>query len=577
MTAHQPAAAEGVRGSTILRVLRIVRERWWIVALATLVCAGVAIAISLRSPKEYEASARLLFRNPGFSSALFGSSAFEPSLDPARESSTNLLLVRSREVAAAVRRQLGLSRSPGDLLDQVEVEEKTNADVVDIRVKDEDPRLAARIADQFADQYVLFRQRADRRKIADAERLIRTRLASLSPGASAERGRLRDALQKLIALEAVQTGNAEVIDRPEVPTVAASPQPKRNTAVAAVVGLALGLLVAFLLDILDRRVKSAEEFEELYRVPTLATVPQSTFSARRHPEVGAAFEPFRILYSSLGFLSVSGPIRTVMVTSAIGEEGKTSLAVNLARAVALAGRTVVLVEADLRRPAFRSHFGAEGGPEGLTNALVGHHAPHELVEYLPLTELSSREEARSPVSQAFDRRGLVGVLRSGPIPPNSAELLGSQRMADAVRELAADHDLVIIDAPPLLPVSDSQVLLGHDFVDACLVAARVYRTTRDQARRSRAILDQARVERIGLVVTGLRERPGTYDYGRPRPGLWARWPPRAGHAARGRGRARLEGPRAPQGGRGRERAQADRAAGPEGVTRRHEARRAAAQ
>ena len=514
MSVDPPVTVQAQRPSAFLRLLRVLRERWWIVALSALVCTLTALAVSLSSPKEYEASASLLFRNPGFSDALFGSDVFAPSLDPARESSTNLLLVESREVAGAVKRELGLDETTSELLDKVEVEERTNADIVEIRARDENPRLAARIAGEFATQYVLFRQRADRRKIDDAENLISERLADLPPDAGAERTQLQDALQRLIALGAVQTGNAEVIDRPEVPTVAASPQTRRDVAVALFVGLILGVAIALLVDFLDRRVKSAEEFEELYRVPTLSTVPQSTFAAKRITTQGAPFEPFRILYSGLGFLSVSGPIRVLMVTSAVAEEGKTSVAVNLARAVALSRRSVALVEADLRRPGFRGHFGAEAAPAGLTNALVSHQSVAELIQQVPPTAAFEEDEG-SPFAGLGDQQGMDGtisLLRSGPIPPNSAELLRSEGMGQVLEQLAETHDMVIVDAPPLLPIADAQVLLAHEMIDACLIVARVYKTTRDQARRTRAILDQHRIDRIGLVVTGVRERPGGYEY-----------------------------------------------------------------
>lgn len=513
MSADAPVTVQAQRPSAFLRLLRVLRERWWIVALTALVCTVTALAVSLSSQKQYEAAATLLFRDPGFSSALFGSDVFEPSLDPARESSTNLLLVESREVAAGVRRELGLDESTSDLLAQVEVEERTNADIVEIRVRDENPRRAARIAGEFAAQYVEFRQRADRRKIAEAEQLIRERLEGLPADAGAERAQLEEALQRLIALGAVQTGNAEVIDRPEVPTVAASPQTRRDVIVALFVGLVLGVAIALLLDFLDRRVKSAEEFEELYRVPTLSTVPQTTFAVRRPTVQGAPFEPFRILYSGLGFLSVSGPIRVLMVTSAVAEEGKTSVAVNLARAVALSHGSVALVEADLRRPSFRGHFGSQVAPVGLTNALVGRQSVADLIQNVPPTAFDEGESSTfAALGDQPEMDGTIDLLRSGPIPPNSAELLRSERMARVLEELAESHDLVIVDAPPLLPIADAQVLLRHDMIDACLIVARVYKTTRDQARRARAILDQHHVDRLGLVVTGVRERPGGYEY-----------------------------------------------------------------
>lgn len=503
----------GSRASPLFRFLRVLRERWWVVAATTVACIVAALAVSLPQAKEYEASASLLFRNPGFSTALFGSSVFEPSLDPARESTTNLQLLQSREVARAVADELGLDTDPDDLLDQVEAEERTNSDVVDVKVRDEDPRLAARLADQFVAQYVQFRQESDRRKIAEAQQLIETRIVDLPPDAVAERDQLEDALQRLVALEAVQTGNAEVVERAQVPTVAASPQTRRDVGVALIFGLGLGLMIALLLDMLDRRVKTQDEFEELYRVPTLVTVPQATFTARRQRDGGAAFEPFRILFSSLGFLSVSGPMRRILVTSAIAEEGKTSVAVNLARAVALSGRSVALIEADLRRPSFRRHLVSEPSPTGLTNALVSRQSALELMRYMHPEDLGDgyTGDGAGPNSVG-DVRGLVGVLQSGPVPPNSAELLRSERMVELLEEVAERHEYVILDAPPLLPVADAQVLLGHGFADVCLIVGRVYKTKRDQARRARAILDQANLERVGLVVSGVRGSAGGYEY-----------------------------------------------------------------
>jgi polysaccharide biosynthesis transport protein len=512
VTTDRPLPKAASNTSPLLRFLRVVRERWWIPALTTVVCTGVALAVSLTQAKQYEASASLLFRSPEFSTALFGSSVFEPSLDPSRESTTNLQLVQSRAVARAVREKLGLNERPSDLLQKVEVEERTNSDVVDVRVRDEEPRLAASLAGEFANQYVLFRQGADRRKISDAQALIRDQLTRVTPDDTTQRQQLEDALQKLVALEAVQTGNAELIDRAEVPTVAASPQTKRDVGVALIVSLTLGLGLAFLMDLLDRRVKSSEEFEELYRVPTLVTVPHSTFAARRSRDEGAAFEPFRILNSSLGYLSVSRPLRRVLVTSAIAEEGKTTVAMNLARAVALTGSSVALVEADLRRPSLRRHIEEEPTATGLTNALVGRESIADLMVYFLPGDLSSMSGVRDSTHPFDDARGLVGVLGSGPLPPNPAELLRSERAVELFEEIAETHDFVIVDAPPLLPVADAQVLLGHDFVDACLIVARVNKTTREQARRARTILDQAKVERVGLVVSGVGDTAGGYEY-----------------------------------------------------------------
>ncbi|HEX2016244.1 MAG TPA: CpsD/CapB family tyrosine-protein kinase, partial [Solirubrobacteraceae bacterium] len=166
----------------------------------------------------------------------------------------------------------------------------------------------------------------------------------------------------------------------------------------------------------------------------------------------------------------------------------------LARAIALSGQNVVLVETDLRRPTFRQQFDLGADSRGLTTALVGGVAPKDLMQ----TALPGLRSLK--------------VIPSGPLPPNSAELLRSAEMGALLEALRADAEFVILDCPPLLPVADAQVMLDHPQVDACLVVGRAFRTTREEARRARAVLDRHRLRNHGLVVNGLRQSEGNYDY-----------------------------------------------------------------
>jgi capsular exopolysaccharide synthesis family protein len=205
-------------------------------------------------------------------------------------------------------------------------------------------------------------------------------------------------------------------------------------------------------------------------------------------------EPFRILRNGLDFLALGGDVHIVMVTSAMPGEGKSTVAAGLARAAALAGQRVILVEADLRRPTFHEQFALPTDSRGLTNALVSGASARELLQ---------------PVLNGM--RGL-SVLPSGPLPPNSAELLRSAAMDAVLRDLSEDADLVILDAPPLLPVADAQVLLDQPQIDACLVVGRAFKTTRDDVRRARSVLERHRLSNIGLVVNGLRQSDTSYTY-----------------------------------------------------------------
>ena len=297
----------------------------------------------------------------------------------------------------------------------------------------------------------------------------------------------------------MQTGNAEIVERASTPTSPSSPKPLRDAILASVLGIGLGIALALFLDVLDRRVKNLEDFERIYGLQTLAGIPQRSFRKLFPAERSAEFEPFRILRDSIFFAGFEREIRTVLVTSAVPGEGKTSVATNLARAVALSGRSVILVEADLRRPTFAARFGFDRRVAGLTSALVGR---------LPVRDVLQAPEA--------DVASSLRVLPSGPVPPNPSEMLQSRRMGEVLQELGDEADLVIIDGPPLLPVADARILLDRGDIDAAIVVARAFQTRRDEARRARLVIGQHRLAPLGLAVTGLPGGPRTSTTARPR-------------------------------------------------------------
>jgi succinoglycan biosynthesis transport protein ExoP len=478
----------------LVAAARVLRERWPIIAALTVACLGIALAFSLSATKQYEASSSLLFRQSDLTSLIDPTGAANRSSDPQRDQGTNLLLVKSLVVSRRVKNQLKLAETPDALLNQITVTAEPDADILHITASDPDPVKAAQVANAFANQFVSYRAATDQGRIAKGEALLDQQLAQLPPGDSAERTELNQAKQKVSALRAVTTGDAEVVDRASVPTVAASPSPKRDAVLGLMLGLVAGLSLAFLIDLFDRRVKSAEELESAYGLRALAGVPERRKDPTTARERQAVLEPFRILRNGLDFLALGGDVHIVMVTSAMPGEGKSTVAAGLARAAALAGQRVILVEADLRRPTFHEQFALATDSRGLTNALVSGASARELLQ---------------PVLNGM--RGL-SVLPSGPLPPNSAELLRSAAMDAVLRDLSEDADLVILDAPPLLPVADAQVLLDQPQIDACLVVGRAFKTTRDDVRRARSVLERHRLSNIGLVVNGLRQSDTSYTY-----------------------------------------------------------------
>lgn len=481
--------------SQLENLWRAVRERWWLVLGSVVACFVIMLGLALTSQKEYEATASLLFRDPGLSSAVAGAPLFESSADPQRDTATNVELVRSTVVAERVITALGLDTTAENLLDEVTIEAEENSDIVSITARDSDPDQAAAVANTFADEYVSYRRQADREKVQQGQRLVRQRIDDLPAGSSAERTDLENALRSLVLLESVQTGNAEVTDVATPPDSAVSPKPVRDGILGILFGLVLGISLVLLLDLVDRRVKSVDEFERRYGLRTLATVPAWAFtpSGRESP---AATEPYRILRSAVDYRSSWEPTRVLLITSAGPAEGKTNVAVNLARAVAAGNQSVILVEADLRRPSFDEHFDRLGPTGGLSTALA---------RDVPL------EGMLAPTSMP-----LLRILPSGPPPPNPSELIRRARMGEILEELGRLADVVIIDSPPLLPVADSHTLLALPQVDAFILVARAFQTTRQEVSRTRKLLAQQGRDPLGLVVCGTKERIDYYGAYRPR-------------------------------------------------------------
>ena len=477
-------------GENLASAIATIRRNWAIVTLVIVACVAVLVVSHERHTKAYAATASVAFQSGTLSDAALQVSP-EGSGEPQREANTEVLVAHSPEVARAAARQLGLPRAGEAVLKDVKVEAAPSADVLNIVATTTSPGLAARLANAFAEQYIAFRAESQLQGITTAQLNLQRQIDAL-PAGSPERDTLAQSLQRLGELRAVAGGGADIIGRASAPTSPTGSSLSTSVVIGLLVGLALAFTLVFLIESLDRRVKSIEEFEREYRLTALAGVPQSASRPRMASDRADMLEPFRILRSALDFAAVTRQLDRLMVTSAIAGEGKTTVAVDLAHTVALTGRRVVLVELDLRRPTFASHFDLEPG-RGLSMALTSEISPRELL-VKPFAELPC-----------------LSVLPAGRTPHNPSEWLGSARIGEILAELARGEDMLIVDAAPLNPVADAQVLLNNVEINAALIVARVNYTTRDEVRTARAILDRHMTEPAGIVVTGIRE-VGRYGY-----------------------------------------------------------------
>ncbi len=480
-----------IERSALINAVRVLRERWRLVVLCFLVCAIVTAVVSKTSTKQYTATSTLLIRPSNLPALVDPTQAqSQDATTLARQLSDDASLAASIPVATQVKQTLGLSESVADLQGLVVASPSTTEDLMTISITDSRPERAATLANAFGNALVSYLTQSAQATLVSGKARLETQLAALAP-TDPSRNAIQQALTRITELQSVTTGGAQLVDPAAVPTSPSSPNVKRDTVVGGVVGIVLGLVLVFLLDIFDRRVKTVDELETLYGLPALTAIPLHKREPIGEREIQAELEPYRILRDGLASISMREDTRVILVTSAVPGEGKTRVASGLARALAVAGRHVVLVEADLHRPGIATEFGIQPDGRGLTSSLVKGVSPLQLTQEVP-------------------QLPTLSILPSGPRIRNSAELLGSPAMASALAELANEFEFVVLDGPPLLPVADTHALLDTPMIDVCLIVARPYLTTRDQIRGTLAVLTRHRDKGTGLVVNGARDVAADY-------------------------------------------------------------------
>lgn len=493
--------------SDLRKTLRVLRARIWLIAFCGVVAGGAALVFSELQEKQYSAESSLLFRDPGFDQRLFGSSSVQPYQDPAREAATNVRLASLDAVADRTADDLDGRVDGGAVSAMLDVEPEGQSDVVSITATDEDPDFAAQVANAFARNYIVFRREADQAKVASAQRVVESEYEQLLPEEQiGEEGQaLQEQITKLTTLEALQTGNAELVQEADPPSSPSSPRPLRNTILGGIFGLLFGLGLALLRERLDRRLKDPEELEESFGLPILGEIPESR--SLRHEKRGDASEPlpvreaeaFRMLRTRLRYFNVDRELRSLLVTSASASDGKTTVAFYLARTAAAAGTRTLLIEADLHEATLASEFGLSPLP-GLAEVLTHQASPESVIQELPVEDRSN---------------GLAGgrtldVIVAGAAAPNPLELAESAEMARLLDELSGSYDLVIVDTPPAGVVADSLPLMK--LVSGVILVGQLGETTRDEAAAVREDLASMGVPALGVVLNRARKRRG-YGYG----------------------------------------------------------------
>ena len=463
-----------------LRTYLKILWRWKLLMAAILVVIPTTVYLVVSSqPKVYESSVLMQVQPTAVDTSLFSNEL------PAPQSQTLLSaarLVTTTRVAQAAAKELGEPRSTGRaLLGSVTATPDVEADFITVAARSGSGERAADVANAFAAAVVSYRKnQAIGRLNATIGRLDR-QLAMLRDREG--RKQLSEELQRLRAVRAAQVANAMIVEPAVASSVPVAPRVTRTVLLSGIVALLLALGAVVLAQGADRKIRDPSELEELTDRPLLSAVPRSAFGDVDHGGV-ASGEAFQTLRGSLTYFNIDRPIDSVLISSPSPGDGKTTVATNLAVAMARAGKDVILVDGDLRRPRVASRFHVSPNPVGLGGVLVGEVGLEEaLIEY----------DLDTP-------GGWLRLLPSNPPPPNPSELLASERMERLLDQLTRMSDLVIIDSTPLLTVSDSLPLI--ELVSGVVAVARLNETSKDAIRRFERVVSTAGGTLLGSVVTG---------------------------------------------------------------------------
>jgi capsular exopolysaccharide synthesis family protein len=507
--------------------LATLRARRWTILLITALTLGAAIGASLLQEPLYSSTARVLVQP-------LPSGPRSPVLQPV-DPATEAEIVASEPVTALVRKILGSTEPTQVLTRDLEVTgvaltttgSTPGARVLEITYTASDPATAKATADAFAEGYIDNRRGQTLSAIEAAQETVEERLQAASKqlqelqeqmdAAQEDQdeslvrtlevqrnivvtrlGTLQEELDALQPTATDRSGGAQMIEPAVLPSTPSSPDYVRNALLALVAGLGLGVMMAFVRERLDDRFRGKSDVEEALGTQVLAAVPRfkpgrkdaTPLPVVESDPASLAAEAYRALRTTLQYVATQRKIKTLLVTSASAGEGKTVTSANLAVALAKAGRRVILVSGDLRRPTLDGYFSIRHR-KGLS------------------TWLSSEDSNFIPYIQdpGIDN---LRIMASGPVPPDPAELLTSPRLVELIEQLEANSDFVIFDSPPVLAVADAAILTLQ--VDATILVMNIDSTPRSAATNATQIIEKAGGTLAGCVINALDPGTASYSY-----------------------------------------------------------------
>ena len=502
--------------------VQVLWRRRWMIVLTVIVAVGASIGYDAVTTPVYQATAQLQL-TPQISAALLqATNSSAGSAANAVDVPTDIQIMNSSSVSSAVKKRV--PRAPGVSASQV-----GTTNVVDVSVRSTSASLAAVAANTYASVYIQQQQRQAIDALNNAEQIVQSRISGInsqiagvqqqiSTAAAKDQPALQaqlSALQtQLVAFQSqlseyqfaasLNTGGGQIVGRATVPTKAADPTPVVNGVIAFIVGLVVGMGIALLREYYDESIRTKDDLERVTAgLPTLGLIPaigdwrstDDAYLVSKSAPLSPPAEAYRSLRTSIQFLGLDRSLRTLQFTSPNAADGKTTTLANTAVAMAQAGERVVVVCCDLRRPRVHEFFGLSNAV-GFTSVVLG---------------TAELEEALQPVPEVPG----LHLLPSGPRPPNPSELLSGRRAQTIFNQLGSMVDVVLIDSPPVLPVTDASVLASQ--VDGVLLITSVGTSTRKDITRALEVLARVEAPLVGVTLNRASESDSyayyRYSYG----------------------------------------------------------------
>jgi succinoglycan biosynthesis transport protein ExoP len=508
MSMEQP----GIRELTIADYLAIVLRYKWMIVAMTVVVAVAAYLWTARYPPYYQATSQVYLntQNPDLTSSITGITN-NTIIDPDRNARTQAQIARVPAVAALAVQLSGLKNmSTGLLLSQSHVTPGDGTDLLSFSVANDEPAAAAALATAYAQAFTRYKLQMDTANLSRARSDLQRRLTQLRRAGADDTDTYRQLQQKaqdLATLEQLQAP-ASVVDAPTGASEI-SAAPRRRALLGAILGFMLGLGIAFLLNAFDRRVRHAEEVEHELDIPLLARMPAPRGHGLTILDGPADYvsEAVGRLRTNFDFANAELQAKVVMATSAGAQEGKSTTVANLAIALARAGRHVVLVDLDIRRPSVARLFHVQDGA-GLTDVATGNADLEAVLNPIAHQPLSSRVRTRGSSEGGV---GVFEVITAGRTRIDPAELVETPGLASVLRRLRDRADIVLLDAPPILVTGDAMALTGK--VDAMFLVTRLGSVNLPSMRELARALRTSPAPVLGFVATGAQIDESYLTYG----------------------------------------------------------------